>query len=399
MFAKPFVGALSGHADGVFCMSANPKRLSEWLSGSCDGEVKIWNLPTRKVLRSIPAHRGFVRGIAIPSNSRTFFTCGEDRTVKQWAMDLDDSHEDKDYDGKVEPLATFLGSNPFTAIDHQRLTSTFATAGDVIEIWNHNRSEPINKLSWGCDAMRCVKFNPVEIHLVASTGSDRGIGLYDLRSRTPVRKMVMEMSSNALAWNPMEAFNFTVANEDHNCYTFDMRKLEVAQNVHTDHVSAVMDISYSPTGEEFVTGSYDRTVRIFPRSAGHSREVYHTKRMQRLFSVRFTADARYVLSGSDDTNVRIWKAVADDSIKVSLPRESQKKAYDKKLIERYQNAPEIKRIKRHRHLPKSIYLAKKKKTVMRGAELRKLKNVRNHSKPGSVKVKPERKKHIVKEFE
>lgn len=90
-----------------------------------------------------------------------------------------------------------------------------------------------------------------------------------------------------------------------------------------------MDIEYSPTGREFVTGSYDRTVsffigivnhqswcmftnlfvvlprcnmwradcmtfavlsapfvgnmqvRIFTYNEGHSREVYHTKRMQR----------------------------------------------------------------------------------------------------------------------
>ena len=37
----------------------------------------------------------------------------------------------------------------------------------------------------------------------------------------------------------MEAFNFSVANEDHNCYTFDMRRLDTAMKVHTDHVSAV----------------------------------------------------------------------------------------------------------------------------------------------------------------
>lgn len=45
-------------------------------------------------------------------------------------------------------------------------------------------------------------------------------------------------------------------------------------------MSAVMDVDYSPTGREFVAGSYDRSVRIFPFSGGHSREVYHTKRMQ-----------------------------------------------------------------------------------------------------------------------
>ncbi len=38
--------------------------------------------------------------------------------------------------------------------------------------------------------------------------------------------------SNALAWNPMESFNFTAANEDCCLYTFDMRKLTSASCVH-----------------------------------------------------------------------------------------------------------------------------------------------------------------------
>lgn len=73
-------------------------------------------------------------------------------------------------------------------------------------------------------------------------------------------------------------------------------------------MSAVMDVDYSPTGREFVAGGYDRSVRVFPTGGGHSREVYHTKRMQRVFAVRFSGDASYVFSGSDDMNVRIWKA-------------------------------------------------------------------------------------------
>lgn len=37
---------------------------------------------------------------------------------------------------------------------------------------------------------------------------------------------------------------------------------------------------YSPTGEEIVSASYDRTIRIFNVEQAHSREIYHTKRMQ-----------------------------------------------------------------------------------------------------------------------
>ena len=128
------------------------------------------------------------------------------------------------------------------------------------------------------------------------------IALYDVRADTPLRKLVMLKRANKVAWNPREAFNFTVASEDNNLYSFDMRKLDIATNVHKDFVSvrssacampslvasdacsetqAVMDVDYSPTGREFVAGAYDRSVRIFAYNGGRSREVYHTKRMQR----------------------------------------------------------------------------------------------------------------------
>ena len=76
------------------------------------------------------------------------------------------------------------------------------------------------------------------------------------------------------------------------------------------HVAAVMSIEFSPTGEELVTGSYDRSVRLWERQKGHSRDIYHTKRMQRVFSVAWSPDNNYVLSGSDDGNVRLWRARA-----------------------------------------------------------------------------------------
>lgn len=77
-----------------------------------------------------------------------------------------------------------------------------------------------------------------------------------------------------------------------------------------------------------MSGSFDRTLRLFeigPRASaegveGTSREVYHTSRMQRVFSVAYSNDARYVVSGSDDTNIRIWKARASQPLKALLPR-------------------------------------------------------------------------------
>jgi len=97
-------------------------------------------------------------------------------------------------------------------------------------------------------------------------------------------------------------------------YSYDIRKLNRPVNVHMDHVDAVIDVDYSPTGKEFVSGSYDKTIRIFETDKGHSREVYHTKRMQRLSCVKWSLDNKYIISGSDEMNLRVWKAKASEKL-------------------------------------------------------------------------------------
>ena len=110
---------------------------------------------------------------------------------------------------------------------------------------------------WGVDSVHTIKYNQVESNLLAAAASDNSIILYDTRDVGPVRKVVMTLRSNAIAWNPMEAMVFTTASEDYNLYTFDVRKLDRPTNVHMDHVSAVTDLDYSPTGNtmpyEFLT--------------------------------------------------------------------------------------------------------------------------------------------------
>ena len=102
---------------------------------------------------------------------------------------------------------------------------------------------------WGVDSVHLVKFNQVEANLLAAAASDNSIMLYDTRDVGPVRKVIMTLRANALAWNPMEAMVFTTASEDYNLYSFDMRKLDRPVNVYMDHVGAVVDVDYSPTGK------------------------------------------------------------------------------------------------------------------------------------------------------
>lgn len=353
MFAKPFLGALSGHSDAVYCLAKHAKDLQVVVSGSGDGELRAWRLNERTCFWNTEGHRGMVKGVCILPQTSQCISVGVDKLAKIWSPTT-----------STQPLYTYHGKHAFTGVDHHRSEPQFATSGSVIELWDVNRSEPINTFEWGADTINAVKFNQTETNILASCATDRAIVLYDIRTRTPLQKVVLEYRSNALCWNPMEAYRFIVANEDHNCYQFDMRNLSKAMFTHTDHVSAVMDIDFSPTGDSFVTGSYDRTVRVFQTGKPKSVDVYHTKRMQRIFAVKFTMDNKYLLSGSDDSNIRLWKAKASERLGVRNNRERDRLNYADKLKEKYAHFPEIRRIANHRFLPDAIKKATRTKSIM-----------------------------------
>ena len=53
MFAKPFLGAMDDHSDAVQCASTSPASLVALVTGAADGEVIVWDLPTRQKLWSV----------------------------------------------------------------------------------------------------------------------------------------------------------------------------------------------------------------------------------------------------------------------------------------------------------------------------------------------------------
>ncbi|KKK12016.1 hypothetical protein AOCH_006341 [Aspergillus ochraceoroseus] len=360
-------------------MAKDPGSLQRFASGSGDGVVKVWDLTTRGEVWNTQAHENIVKGVCW-TPERKLLSCAADKTIK--LFDPYNSSSDS------PPLATYLGQGAFTSLTHHRNLPYFAASSSQISIYDLSRpsSTPSQTLHWptSVDTITAVAFNQTETSILASTAIDRSIILYDLRTSSPLSKLVLKLASNAISWNPMEAFNFAVANEDHNVYMFDMRKMDRALNVLKDHVAAVMDVDFSPTGEELVTASYDKTVRLWNRATGHSRDIYHTQRMQRVFSAKFTPDNKYILSGSDDGNIRLWRANASERSGIKSARQRTKLEYDQALIKRYSHMPDIKRIKRQRHVPRTIKKAREIKREELSAIKRREENVRKHSKKSTL---------------
>ncbi|KAL7528996.1 hypothetical protein ACHAXR_002736 [Thalassiosira sp. AJA248-18] len=473
MFAAPFLGELKGgHVDAISTLAICRTNLCPVVSGCVDGTIRIWDMQNRKMIVNLEAHSRTVSGVTFGNGVEgMFYSCGEEGIVKAWSIypkdqyitadggiessdddnpNLDGDDEDDDLYGK-KPKAKKQNyskpsnnnnakrkdesespygphniyrlppsrnnrhyNNAFHSIDHHWSKSQFATASSdaAVHLWDPERSTPISTFGnlWGSDdTVTTVRYNPSESDLIAHTSNDRGIGLHDTRTSSPLQKTIMGMKCNCLEWNPMEPYMFAVGNEDYNAYTFDMRKLNRPTGMFKGHVGAVMSVAWSPTGTEFVTGSYDKTIRIFSvrkeggtaahagsNSTGVARDIYHTKRMQRVFCVGYTFDHKYILSGSDDTNIRLWKARSSEKIGQLSAREETSLQYRHALVQKYVHLPEVKRISKSRRVPKFVKKETQAAMVQKEKRRRKEGNVVKHSKAGTKKFTDEKAKAIVK---
>lgn len=112
-----------------------------------------------------------------------------------------------------------------------------------------------------------------------------------------------------------------------------------------------------------------------------------------------------------------FQANASEKLGTLMHRELHRRAYNNALVERYKHLPEVKRIVRHRHLPAPVYkvrgmavvvgvgehtcvvqAAKLRRTII-NSEAAKTKRRIANSAPGTVVVKPERRRKIVSEVE
>jgi WD repeat and SOF domain-containing protein 1 len=231
MFAAPFICQMGrGHVDGVYSMAKDPGSLERFASGSGDGVVKVWDLVTREEVWNAQAHENIVKGMAW-TRDRRLLTCASDRTVKLFepysrpheSLARGEHLQANQPSYKGAPIATWHGGNAFTSISHHRSLNSFAVSSGVISIYDMEKfnSEPeILRWQGSSDTITNVAFNQIETSILASAATDRSIVLYDLRTSMPLAKTVLSYASNKIAWNPMEAMNFAVANEGkliHNC--------------------------------------------------------------------------------------------------------------------------------------------------------------------------------------
>ena len=231
-----------------------------------DGTVRVWDVPTGKVLTTLEGHDYVVNIAAWSPNGAHILTASRDKTARVWDVQT----------GKV--------------------LVTLSHAADVR--W----------AAWSPDGARIV-----------TVSDDRSARVWNARSGQETASLQGHGSPVEAAWSP-DGARIVTASQDETARVWDATSGKVLTMLE-GHRRPVLSAAWSPDGARIVTGSYDRTARVWELATGKlvARLEGHCPPTVEyglggcsVYSVAWrpvvSADGSLlVVSASDDKTARLWR--------------------------------------------------------------------------------------------
>jgi DDB1- and CUL4-associated factor 13 len=344
LFAKPFIAGMGGHKEGVTKIVSSPDALDEFVSLSYDGGVLVWDMGQRRILGRMDGGEG-TRGVGF---YRGKVLVGKGKRVMLYGREGEGLVEKEEYKAEEGVMDVAGGENAFYA----------GTAGGL-EVFDPSRIQSVGGMKSGSECRR-VRWNESFPYMVLGVNANK-VDVYDARENARTMGVWANTEINGMEIDPSRGHVIVCGMGSGEAKEYDLRHLSEGSRgtehsrVYRGHASPVLDLCYTADGSKIITGSSDRTMRVFEARVTHRQEqVYHNKRMQEVNAVCSSGDGTYVLSGSVDGNVRLWKTDANMSLKIMTPQERASREEADLLKNKFRDVKEMEDLRRHKVVPKRL---------------------------------------------
>ena len=272
------IKVLSGHTNEVLSVAFSPDGQT-LASGSVDQTVRLWNVvhtgasDSDLCLKTLSGHTNGVRSVAFSPNGQTLASGSDDRTVRLWDVTTISAQS------AVQCLKTLSGHNNWVwavafSPDGKALVS--GSFDQTVRVWDVQTGQSLKTLSGHTSWVRAVAFSPNSC-LLASCSDDQTVQLWNIaplgKDKAVDRDKLLDRDKN-------------------------LKNL-------SGHTNTVRSVAFGPDGRTLVSGSFDRTVRVWDVQTGQSLKILsgHSKGIR---SVAFNSDGRTLASSSEDQTIRLW---------------------------------------------------------------------------------------------
>jgi eukaryotic-like serine/threonine-protein kinase len=298
---RKHVRTLSGHSTTVnsLAFNANGRLLASAAGGhdklghALPGELKVWDVVSGSELFALPDHPGLVLSVAFSPDSR-WLACGEwDHSVKVW--DVETKKQIRVFKGHDDVVAgvAFSPANPWLAS---------ASWDHTIKLWNVDKGQELATLRGHSGWVNSLAFSPDGMTL-ASAGADKVVKVWDLQSSE--EKFTLRGHRDrvfGVAFSP-DGWRLASASADQTVKLWDAAKNQEAFRFTGTYPHQM--VAFSPNGDLMASDGAYNTVTIWDPEAGFELRALrgHSKSVLR---VAFSPDSGLLASGSNDQTVGIW---------------------------------------------------------------------------------------------
>ncbi|KAJ7830277.1 WD40 repeat-like protein [Mycena leptocephala] len=300
-----------GHYHGVNSVGFLPDG-SRAISSSYDGPARISEVSTGKQPGQLNGHEGRVNSVGFSEDGSLAISASDDETVRIWdvstGMQLHqlDGHEDR------------VWSVAFSQDGSRAISSS---SDQTLRIWEVPTGKQLHRLEGHKARVRSVAFSQDGLHAISGS-DDKTVRIWEVSTGKQLCQLDGHedwVISVAFSQDGLRAIS---GSEDTTVCIWDVATgKQLCRDEHKDWASSValaqlhqlegrkkrvLSVAFSHDGLRAISGSEDKTVRIW--------EVPTGKQMHQLDgheggvnSVAFSQDGSRVISGSNDNSVRIWR--------------------------------------------------------------------------------------------
>ena len=260
---------ISGHTDKIkdICFSPDGKKLA---SVSDDGLVKIWDIVSKKVVAEFEGHNSGIESVYYSPKGKYLATASSDKTIRIWDVER----------GKATWV--LFGNDGHKDVVHKvcynGIGNAVATASrdGVIKIWNIATGKAYITID-DMKNVQSLQYTKDDQMLIIALGNN--IQLWDIATGAPVEIL-------------------------------------------TGHTSFVTDIAYSPDGKKLLSGSQDKTLRLWTIPAQPQITLRRGHNNQKIHDIAYHPQGKLFTTVSSD-HIHVWNHEDSRPIRVKKFRNAK----------------------------------------------------------------------------
>jgi WD40 repeat protein len=296
---QPEVFAQLGHSNVVHAVSfsADGRLLA---SAGEDGATKLWDVATRRELRTFKRGTDGVNALAVSADGRTLATGARDGTVVLW--ELASGRQLRVLTGHEAPV-TAVAISP----DGQLIAS--GSLDHSVRLWERGSGAAVRTLAGHRDGVLALAFS-ADGRTLASGSVDKTVRLWDVASGRETRTLSGHTDRvSAVAFCPAALVS---GSWDHTLRVWDLAGGGEPRTL-SGHSGEVWAVACAPDGRTLASGAYDHHIKLWDAASG--REL-HTLAGDAgwIESVRFSPDGRTLASGGADHTVKLWNVASAEKL-------------------------------------------------------------------------------------